>query len=93
MTEIVINRCPRGTLLSEAGEAEYLKRKGVTGGTLDMSKLDRADTVLVALLKEDIGKRVWGGKCSDNEFVTVPDGFKWKLMTDGGGEWIAADVS
>jgi hypothetical protein len=86
MIEIVINRCVRGTLLSEAGCIEYAERKGVMP-----EALDRTDPLLIGLLKENPGK--FGGRCSHVGYVTVPDGFAWKLMNKGNFEWIAPEVS
>ncbi len=89
MTEIVINRCPRGTLLSDAGKAEYLKRKEISGD-FDWAALDRADPVLVAMMKEDAGTRAWGGECSQVRFVTIPDGLAWRINRNRGLEWVDA---
>ncbi len=92
MTEIAINRCLRGTLLSDAGKAEYLKRKKITGD-FDWTTLDRTDRVLIKMMREDMGKRVWGGECSKVSIVTVPNGMKWILQSQRGREWIAAEGS
>lgn len=88
MQQIVINQCRRGTLLSDAGKAEYLKRSGTL--TADWTALDRSDPILVALMKENPG--AFGGRCAHISIVALPDGFKWKLMSKGNFEWIAADV-
>lgn len=89
MTEIVINRCKRGTLLSDAGKAEYMRRKSLTAAP-DWKTLDRSDPDLVAMIKEDEGKRVWGGECSRNAIITVPDGFPWKVESAGNWEWVTS---
>lgn len=91
MTEIAVNRCPRGTLLSDAGKAEYLKRKSLT--EFDWTKLDRSDPILIAMMKEDMGKRIWGGECSDVKIITVPDDVTWTINSTRGREWVAAEVS
>lgn len=92
MIEVVINRCPRGTLMSDAGKAEYLKRKNLSAD-FDWSKLDRSDPVLVQMFKEDTGRRIWGGECSTNAIIELPDGFPWRIASKEGREWIAADVT
>lgn len=88
MTEIVINRCASGTLFSDAGKAEYLKRKAL--GALP-DPLDHADPVLVTMMKEDRGKRVWAGECSHVEIIAIPDDMAWKIERQGNFEWVAAD--
>lgn len=85
MTEIAINRCPRGHLLSEDGCIEYAERKGAMP-----EDLDRSCPVLVAMLKEDLTKRKWAGSCSHVEIVSIPDGMPWKLMNRGNFEWVAS---
>jgi hypothetical protein len=88
MTEIVINRCSRGTLLSDAGRAEYLSRKSLEALP---DPLDRTDPVLISLLRENPAD--YGGHCAHLHYVTVPDGMGWRLMNKGNVEWIAAGGS
>lgn len=88
MTAIAINQCSRGTLLSEAGKAEFLRRKELA--EFDWATLDRADPVLVGMLREDLFKRKWAGSCSHIAIVAIPDGIEWKLMSRGNYEWVAA---
>jgi hypothetical protein len=83
MTEIVINRCVRGALMSEAGCIEYAERKGNMPETLD-----RTDPVLISLLRENPAD--YGGHCAHLHYVTVPDGMAWRLMAKGNREWVAA---
>jgi hypothetical protein len=90
MIEIVINRCPSGTVFSEAGLIEYARRKGLDA-VPDPETVPRNDPDLVAMMKEDAGIRVWGGECSHVEIITVPDDFPWKIVRDGNHEWVAAD--
>jgi hypothetical protein len=85
MIEIVLNRCPRGTLMSEAGCIEYAERKGSMPETLD-----RSDPILVQMMKEDEGKRIWAGECSHVRIVEIPRKMKWTLMNERGLEWVAA---
>lgn len=86
MIQIVINRCPQGSLLSDAGKAELAKRHG---GTMP-DPVDRTDPLLVAMMQENAV--LYGGKCAQIHIVEVPDGFAWKLKTKGNVEWVAADA-
>lgn len=88
MTEIVINRCFRGALFSEAGLAEYARRKGLSASP-DSASIDRSDPILVAMMKEDMGKRIWAGPCSKARIVTIPDGLPWRVVSKANFEWVA----
>jgi hypothetical protein len=93
MQSIVTNRCRRGTLLSPKGMTEYVARK--FGGTpppeFSLETLDRTDPVLVQMMRENPG--LYGGLCSHIKIITVADDFKWKLVSQGNFEWVAADVN
>lgn len=88
MTKIVLNQCPKGPLLSEAGWEEYRRRTGYE--ELTPIKIARDDPVLVAMMEEDRGKRIWAGACSHVSVVEMPDGIGWRLMDEGKFEWISA---
>ena len=83
MIEIVINQCPSGHLLSEAGCIEYAERKGFMP-----DELDRSCPVLVAMLKEDLDKRVLADPCSHIAIIEIPDGHPWKVNNRGNYEWV-----
>lgn len=91
MIEVVTNRCPRGTLLSEAGLKEFAKRKELEASP-DIAAIDRTDPVLLAMMKEKNGPEKFGGHCSHIAIIELPDGFQWKLMSKGNFEWIAPDM-
>lgn len=90
MTEIVLQRCPGGTLLSEAGMAEYIRRSGNAAASLDT--IPRDDPNLIAMMKEDAP--AYQGYCAHINIVSVPDGFKWKVCREArtNFEWVAPDA-
>jgi hypothetical protein len=90
--QIVINRCPRGTLLSPTGMTEYVRRKYDSTPPVDftMEDIERTDAVLIQLMQENIP--LYGGLCAQIKIVEVPDGFEWQLRSRGKSEWIAAKL-
>lgn len=90
MTEIVINRCRKGTMFSEAGLAEYADRKGVARESVSAESIPRDDPVLAQMMRDDL--KLYSGHCAHIQIVTVADDFKWKIMRRGNFEWVAADA-
>lgn len=88
MTDIVVNRCPKGSILSDAGLAEYKARSGDAAATVETIPRDSA--ILVAMMRENPGE--WGGICAHIKIVTVEDGFAWKVVKRGNSEYVAADA-
>lgn len=89
MQEIVINRCPRGTVLSSAGIAEYIARKygGTPPADFNSDAIPRDDPTLVQLMRENVD--LYSGLCSHIKIVELPDGFVWHMENLGNVEWIA----
>lgn len=91
MQEIVINRCPRGSILSSEGIAAYIARRyaGTPPVDFNSDKIPRDDPVLVQLMREDVLTNA--GLCAHIKIIELPDGVAWHLERLGSVEWIAQD--
>lgn len=90
MQEIVINRCPRGTILSSEGIAEYIRRKFAGApppADFNSDTIARDDPTLVQLMREDVLR--YAGLCAHIKIIELPDGYAWHLEKLGSVEWIA----
>lgn len=90
MIEIVINRCRKGTMFSEAALTEYASRKGVARETVSADTIPRDDPILVRMFKDNPDQ--FRGRCGYPFIVSVPDGFPWKIMRKGTIEWVTSDA-
>jgi len=88
MISIVIRRCPRQPLLTDAGVAELNRRSGQSY-TIATVPRDNADLVAMARTPQNPD---WIPMCADVRVVEIPDGEVWHVK--GGDklpEWIGVD--
>jgi hypothetical protein len=91
MPLVVINRCPRGdALLSDAGLAEYAKRKGIAVEGLSEENIARDDPVLVEMVQDRDNLDALRSHCAQLKVIDIPEGMKWEIRRRGNVERIAA---
>lgn len=84
--KVVINTCFGGFNLSDAAQAEYANRKGISVDDVMHWEISRDDADLVAVVEQFGGKMGYG---TDLKVVTIPADVKWQIDEYDGIEHVA----